>query len=186
MKKIFISFIVIFGPAYAVAQPSSVKPDWSAFQFLLGNWSGDGSGQPGQGTGSFTFSFDLQEMVIVRRNQTDYPATNSSPAFSHSDLMIIYRQPNLQTQAIYFDNEGHKIQYKTNISADGKSITFISDSLPAQPRFQLTYASFSADSLLITFEIAPPNHPHNFSKYLEGRAHRIATPFVVPSENKKK
>jgi len=171
--RIILAGIVIFCVQLS-AQQSSSKPDWSAFQFLLGEWTGEGSGDPGQGNGSFTFSLELQDQIIVRRNQSDYPETKTHAAFSHNDLMVIYPESGKPSSAIYFDNEGHTIQYKTNIAENGKSIIFTSDSLPAKPRFQLTYNSISNASLLITFKIAPPSKPNSFAKYIEGRAHRTA------------
>ena len=186
MTYIRILIITIgFFCVQAQAQQSYSKPDWSAFQFLLGEWTGEGSGDPGQGNGIFTFSLDLQDHILIRRNQSDYPETTTHAAFSHNDLMVIYQAPGQSVHAIYFDNEGHTIQYNTNISDNGKSITFTSDSLPAVPRFQLTYTSLSDDSLRITFEIAPPAKPSNFSKYLEGRAHRTKSNSAINSEKKK-
>jgi hypothetical protein len=168
----------------ATAQQQSLEPYWSAFQFLLGEWTGEGSGNPGQGNGNFTFSLDLQDHVLIRRNHSDYPATKAHVAFSHNDLMVIYQEMGQPVRAIYFDNEDHYIQYKTKISANGKSIAFISDSLPAKPRFQLTYTSLSNDSLLITFEIAPSDKPNDFSEYLEGRAHKTKSNPALHLEKK--
>jgi hypothetical protein len=170
----------------ARAQQSSPKPDWSAFQFLLGEWTGEGSGNPGQGSGIFSFSLDLQDHIIIRRNQSDYPETKAHAAFSHNDLMVIYQATGQPIRATYFDNEDHIIQYNINISENGKSITFISDSLPARPRFRLTYTSLSDDSLLITFEIAPTARPNDFAKYLEGRAYKTKSNPAINSEKKKK
>ncbi len=173
MTKIWILIIALILLCWqAVAQQSNSKPDWSAFQFLLGEWTGEGIGNPGQGNGIFTFSLDLQDHILIRRNQSDYPETKTHAAFSHNDLMVIYQAIGQPVRATYFDNEDHIIQYRTKISENGKSIAFISDSLPGQQRFQLTYTSLSDDSLLITFEIAPSDKPNNFSRYLEGRAHK--------------
>jgi hypothetical protein len=168
----------------ASAQQSSSKPELSAFQFLLGEWTGEGSGNPGEGNGTFTFSMDLQDHILIRRNQSDYPETKTHAAFSHNDLMVIYQAPGQTVHAIYFDNEDHTIQYNTTISHDGKSITFISDSLLNSPRFRLKYTALSEDSLLITFDIAPPAKPNSFSKYLEGRAHRTKSNHAINSEKK--
>jgi hypothetical protein len=184
IRMLVIAIILLCG--HAVGQQPSSKPDWSAFQFLLGECTGEGSGNPGQGTGIFTFSMDLQGHIIIRRNQSDYPATKTHAAFSHNDLMVMYQEPGLSAHAKYFDNEDHMIEYTISISSNGKSITFTSDSLPARPRFQLTYTSIAIDSLLITFEIAPPAAPQIFSKYIEGRAHRTKLIPDINSENKKK
>ncbi|MGD0036619.1 MAG: hypothetical protein ABSC53_04925 [Bacteroidota bacterium] len=184
IRILFIAIDLFF--MQATAQQSSLKPDWSAFQFLLGEWTGEGSGNPGQGNGNFTFSLDLQDHILIRRNQSDYPETKTHTAFSHNDLMVIYQTIGQPVQAIYFDNEDHVIQYKTKISENGKSIAFISDSLPVRPRFQLIYTSLSDDSLLITFEIAPPDKPNDFSKYLEGRAYKTESNPAIHLEKKKK
>ena len=128
----------------------------------------------------------LQDHIILRHNQSDYPETKTHAAFSHHDLMVIYQTPGPFVYAIYFDNENHTIHYNTHISIDRKSIIFISDSAQAGPRFKLTYASLSDDSLLIAFEIAPPGQPENFSKYLEGRAHRTAQNPEIKPEKKKR
>jgi hypothetical protein len=170
----------------ASAQQSAPKPDWSAFNFLLGDWTGEGSGDPGRGNGIFTFSLDLQDHILIRRNQSDYPETAKHPAFSHNDLMVMYQEPGKSARAIYFDNENHTIQYSVTISHEGKSITFISDSLAEGPRFKLTYSSLSIDSLLITFEIASPAKPNLFAKYLEGKAHRTNISPLINSEKIKK
>ena len=149
----------------AGAQQNISIPDWSAFQFLLGEWTCEGSG-------IFSFSYDLQDHILIRRSQSDYPETKTHADFSHNDLMVIFQKPGQSMRAIYFDNEGHTIHYNINISGRGKSVTFISDSLPSIPRFQLSYTSLSVDSLRMTFEIAPPSEPKKFSRYLEGKAHR--------------
>lgn len=168
------------------AQQPHLKPGLSDFQFLLGDWTGEGGGNPGQGKGDFTFAMDLQDHIIIRRNRSEYPATAAHAAFSHTDLMVIYEEPGNPVRAIYFDNEGHTIRYNTALSGDGKSIVFTSDSSPAGPRFQLTYTPLSNDSLLITFEIAPPATPNTFSKYLVGKALRVHSSPAHSSEQKEK
>jgi hypothetical protein len=168
---LFIFSTLLFG--ITTGQQNTSKPEWSYFQFLIGSWSGDGSGNPGEGKGDFTFSLDLQDHILVRHNRSDYPATESHPAFSHTDLMIIYPASNHPANAIYFDNEGHIIQYSVYLSENKNTVIFISDSSDSAPRFRLTYMALSADSLLITFEIAPPGKPGEFSVYLTGSVKKV-------------
>jgi hypothetical protein len=170
----------------ASSQQGSSKPDWSEFQFLMGEWTGEGSGQPGQGNGTFSFSMDLQDHVLIRRNQSDYPESKTHAAFSHNDLMVIYQEPGQTHHAIYFDNEGHTIPYRITTTNHGTSATFTSDSLKAQPRFRLTYTSLSKDTLLITFEIVPPATPTGFIPYLAGKAWRTNINSDHHSEKNKK
>ncbi len=171
---IFFGIIIpslLFAVGIVSAQQTSAKPDWSSLRYLIGEWIGEGSGDPGRGTGTFDFAFDLDERIIVRHNRSDYPATKDHPAFSHNDLLVIF--PGNSMEAIYFDNEGHVINYSCQISPGGDTIAFVSDALPKTPRFRLSYVKKAADTLLITFEIAQPSRPDEFAKYLEGLAHRV-------------
>jgi len=155
------------------AQPAPEKSAWGGFRFLLGEWVGLGQGKPGEGTGYFSFAFDLQERILVRRNHTEYPAAQGRPGFSHDDLMVIYRDDATKSvRAVYFDNEDHVIHYTAGFSADNKTLILLSDLLPSQPRFRLTYSQVKEGDLVIKFEIAPPGKPDVFATYLEGRARK--------------
>jgi hypothetical protein len=162
------AWLLSTGPA--MAQTSA--PDWSRWSFLLGEWVGEGAGQPGQGEGAFSFSLELQGRVIVRRSRTYFPAAEGRPAFAHDDLMIISKQPGLPEKAIYFDNEGHVIEYVASLAEDGNSVKFVSSWNFSAPIFRLTYAKAGPDGLAIKFEMAAADNPSQFKTYLEGRARR--------------
>ena len=155
----------------AVVESSS--PSWDNWQFLVGTWEAAGQGSPGQGAGTFSFTFDLQNKVLVRKSHTEYPGAAGRPAFSHDDLMVIYPdEAGKGYRATYFDSEGHVINYAAELSASGQTITFVSAVLPSQPRFRLTYVKKKEDILEIKFEIAPPGAPENFKVYVEGSARK--------------
>jgi hypothetical protein len=154
---------------YQAAQKAS---GWDAWEFLLGEWIGEGGGDPGQGTGRFTFSFDLQKTLLVRKNHVDYPPTNDRPAFAHDDLTVVYREGGGQIRAIYFDNEGHVINYAVEFSKDSSSIIFTSDLNPSAPRFRATYTKAANGTVGTAFEIAPPGKPEAFSLHVKGAARR--------------
>ena len=85
----------------------------------MGDWVGEG-GRPGQGTGRFSFRWDLQKHVLVRRGSAEFPAAQGRPVTVHEDLMVIYPAPGSSGfRAVYFDNEGHVINY--TISFPGRS-----------------------------------------------------------------
>lgn len=66
------------------------------------------------------------------------------------------------------------INYAVTFSDDNRTLTFLSDALPANPRFRLSYTRAGDDSMAIRFEIAPPGKPESFKTYLQGDARRQA------------
>jgi hypothetical protein len=167
------SILVLMAAASAAARGLPDQDPWEPYAYLVGDWIGEGSGQPGKGSGFFSFAWDLQKKVLVRRNRAEYPASQGRPAISHEDLMVIYRGETAgPTRAIYFDNEGHVINYVATVSDDKRTLTFQSDAAPSAPRFRLSYTKRGDDAVDIKFEIAPPGKPDGFKAYLEGSARR--------------
>jgi len=146
---------------------------WGPLAFLLGTWVGEGGGGPGQGTGWFSFTPDLANTILVRKNHADYPATSERPATTHDDLMIIYTDPAGGPQrAIYFDVERHVIEYAVEVAETPGTVRLISAPAPTQPGFRLTYTATGSDTLALTFEIAPPGESAAFAPYIEAQARR--------------
>ncbi|HEY1730442.1 MAG TPA: hypothetical protein VGG15_01755 [Terriglobales bacterium] len=165
-RWILIGIVLYSSLASAQTQP---KDRWAAWRPFVGTWVGVGSGQPGQGAGEFTFEPELQGAVLVRHNYAEYPATKDKPAYRHDDLMVIYADSE-NTRADYWDNEGHVIHYVAGVSAE--KLVFVSDAAQAGPRYRLTYVKTGADTLKLTFEIAPPNDRSAFKPYITSEAKR--------------
>jgi hypothetical protein len=165
-----VTTVVLLAGSLEAQQPQ-VDVRWAPLGFLLGDWTGEGGGNPGQGTGGFSFQADVQGKIMVRKNFAQYPASKERPAFRHEDLMIVYQDPaDQRVRAIYFDNEEHIIRYTVEGFAD--TVRFVSDILPSSPRYRLTYAKNGADALSVTFEIAPGGKPDAFTAYLQASARR--------------
>jgi hypothetical protein len=169
---ILICSVLLISTIRLSGQPAIPQPNWDEWKFLIGEWIGEGGGGPGQGTGGFTFSLDLQKRILVRKNYADYPATNDRPAFRHDDLMIVYQETGKPTRADYFDNEGHVIHYTVEFAKDSTAVVFVSDPSTSTPRFRMTNAKVGPDKLTIKFEIAPPGKPEAFSTYITASARR--------------
>jgi len=150
-----------------LAFPSKGADDWGPVQFLVGAWAGDGSGQPGQGSGEFSFAEDLQGKILVRKSFAEYPAANGRPAARHDDLMIVYRdEASHDLKATYFDSEGHVIPYAVKPVNGG--VVFVSEG-PGM-RYRLTYTNSGANALKLKFEIAQPGK--DFAPYIEASLRR--------------
>jgi len=144
--------------------------DWGPLQFLVGKWTGEGGRGPGQGSGAFSFTPDLQDKILVRKNFAAYPAANGKPAYRHDDLMIVYRdEASHYFRAIYFDSEEHTIQYSVKSGAAGAAV-FESAPSATGPRYRMTYTPGGAATARFQFEIAPPGK--DFTTYIEASLRR--------------
>jgi len=155
---------------------SADAPDpWARWRFLLGEWVGLGEGGPGTGTGGSTFALELDGRILVRHNRADYPAAAGRAAFSHRDLLIVYPGTcDSLFHAIYFDNEGHVIQYGVRLPARGGRAVFDSEGPQPGPRFRLTYQLKADGGLETEFSVAPPGA--ELTRYVAGTLRRAETP----------
>ena len=136
---------------------------WNKWNWLVGEWIGEGSGQLGSGSGTFSFNFDLDKKILVRKSHSEYPAKDNNPKIIHDDLMIVYLDySGIPSKANYYDNEGHTINYLITIS--DKSIIFTSEKLTNVPIFRLTYTLLENEIVNTKFEIAQDGV--NFINYI--------------------
>jgi hypothetical protein len=141
--------------------------NWNKWNWLMGNWVGEGTGQPGQGGGTFSFKHDLDKKILVRKSHSEYPATTGKKQVIHDDLMVVYMDySGYPGKAIYFDNEGHTINY--SISYPEKSIVFTSEKMPNVPVFRLTYSLLDDASVNTKFETSQDGQ--KFMTYIEGKS----------------
>jgi hypothetical protein len=168
-KDMRLAGILFLGLVPLLAQQTKDDARWAPLAFLIGDWTGEGGGGPGQGSGEFSFQPDLDGTILIRKNLSQYPATKDKPAYSHTDLMIVFQEDG-KLRAIYFDGEDHAIHYAVEPSAGRNSVQFVSDAPASQPRYRLTYRKNGDDRVAIQFEIAPPNQ--EYSTYIQATARR--------------
>jgi hypothetical protein len=143
---------------------------WDKWNWLTGEWIGEGSGQPGQGVGTFSFKTDLDGTILVRESHSEYPATENKPEVIHDDLMIVYPDhTGTPSKAIYFDNEGHTINY--SIAYSEKSIVLTSSRIQNVPVFRLTYTLLDTETVNTKFEMSQDGE--KFMTYIEGKSKKI-------------
>ena len=94
----FLLFLVFSNLGFA-----QTNQNWN---WLIGNWEGVGNGKPGEGKGVFSFEYQLDQNVIVRKSHSEYPSRDSKKMTIHDDLLVVYLDENKNlSKAIYFDNE---------------------------------------------------------------------------------
>lgn len=163
--KYFLITLILFGflnPGYG-----QLHTNWEKWNWLIGEWRGEGSGEPGQGEGTFNFKPDLDNKILVRRSHTQFPLSANQQGMIHNDLMIIYPDDSGNpVKAIYFDNEGHTINY--SITYNDRSIILTSDKIPKVPIFRLSYQLLPNKMVNTKFEIS--HDGVQFKTYLEGKS----------------
>ena len=148
--------------------------EWDKLEFLLGSWRSLLSGEPGQGlSGSATFVRDLDGKVMLRRSRAEFaPAAGETKGLVHDDLLIIYQQIGEDgLRAVYFDNEGHNINYVLRFPAEGK-VVFESPTDQPSPRFRLEYELGADGSLTTEFFVAAPGGA--LLSHVKGTVKRVA------------
>lgn len=164
----FIAFSFLISTTFA--QQNSPWKDWS---WLMGEWRGEGGGQPGQGGGTFSFKTDLDGKILVRKSHSEYPASGNRPATIHDDLMIVsldyFGNP---TKAIYFDNEGHTINY--TITYAPNTVVLTGEKIANVPVFRLTYSLLDNQMVNTKFEMSQDGE--KFMTYVEGKSKKINQP----------
>lgn len=167
--RIKFFFFLVFSLSFSTtfAQQNSTWKDWS---WLIGEWRGEGGGQPGQGGGTFSFKTDLDGKILVRKSHSEYPASGNRPATIHDDLMIISLDySGNPTKAIYFDNEGHTINY--SISYAPNTIVLTSEKMANVPVFRLTYTLLDTQMVNTKFEMSQDGE--KFMTYVEGKSKKV-------------
>jgi hypothetical protein len=172
-KNIFIVALILFLSQSLFAQVFDKEPvkdtTWAKWNFLIGNWEGDGNGKPGKGNGAFSFKTDLDDNILVRKSSTIFPKTQDKAVLVHDDLLIIYPDTTgIPSKAIYFDNEGHVLNY--TITYTDSSIVLTSDVVPDLARFRLSYIKIDSKKVNVRFEMALPPEQNKFMTYIEEKA----------------
>jgi hypothetical protein len=144
-------------------------PSWGPLEFLLGEWSGTGSGNPGEVVaGKSSFTFDLDKHILVRKSQAELAARPGEKTGSlHFDLLIISPGAGeVKYRGVYFDNEGHVIQYRISCTEKPQTALFESEATGGGPRFRLIYTVLPDGLLNVEFQIARPGG--EFQVYTKG------------------
>lgn len=175
MKKILL--FVLLMPVFTNAQLSKKDSLWLPMSFFIGNWAGDGKGEPGNGKYERSYNWVLNKKFIEVNNKSTYPPSenNKQKGEVHEDIgFISYDGIQKSFMLRQFHIEGFVNQYKLeSISADGKSIVFISEALENIPpgyRARETYTIITRDEFTELFEIADPGK--DFAVYSQVRLKR--------------
>ena len=175
LRQIECGVLLLLAVSTLMAQAQQPKPasdPWRQLAFMLGDWTASGTKEQSEAKGGFSLKPDLDGKILVRRNFAEYPAREAGkPPLRHEDLMIVYPSgSDSQYATIYFDNEGHVINYVLTCDEKRSSVRLESTGPEKAPRFRLDYLLKPDSTLEITFSIAQPGD--TFKVYTTGTAHK--------------
>ncbi len=159
-----ISIIVLYshfaaGPASAVQATPKTDP-WDQLRFLVGEWTGTGSGNSGNSTVERTYEFILGNQFLLVRNKSIFDPQEKNPKGElHEDLGVISYDTNRKKFILReFYSEGFVNQFVLEeISEDGKRLVFNTESVengPPNMRARTTLEITGERELAETFELA--------------------------------
>jgi hypothetical protein len=159
----FFLFIAASWSQNATAADSA----WKSLEFLLGTWEAktQGGSATAAGSGTYTFQWELRRHLLARHSATATCKGPSNFDCEHSDLLYVYESsPGGPVKAIYFDNEGHVINYDVSTPAPNRAV-FLSPATNPGPQFRLVY-ELKDRTMQGQFQIRMPGESE-FKSYLE-------------------
>jgi hypothetical protein len=69
--RLLIGVLFISTAAAGSAWGSAPDDPWKPYEFLIGQWTGEGGGEPGKGSGEFSFAWDLQKFEMAPPGKSD-------------------------------------------------------------------------------------------------------------------
>lgn len=150
----------------AAAQQATPKPDpWEPVRFLLGDWRGTATGEPGEGAVTRSYELVLENRFIHERNKSSYAAREAGKdgeVHEHWSF-ISYDRAEKVIRMRQFHQESFVISYALNREASTPTkLVFESErfeNFDNAWRARETYERVSEREFVETFELKPPDKP---------------------------
>lgn len=85
MHKLLV--LLLLAPAALFGQLTKKDSIWLPLKPFIGEWTGEGSGEPGKGKYERTYRFTLNNNFMEIRNKSTYPPSENNPAGEiHEDI----------------------------------------------------------------------------------------------------
>jgi len=192
MRAVFPVLLCLLGSVAIAAKekppiqyviPLPPKPDFSALDWLVGEWSGKTTGRSAAGEVRLSAAFDLEKQFLVLRGEVSFAASKTAPATRESWMGILSAMPGepgffLRT----FSSTGFIARYR--VAVDGPEIRFNPEGGEQPPPgwlFRRAIQRTGPGEFTETVQVAPPARP--FFDYYTAKLSRVApqdTPSAAP------
>ncbi|WP_243302525.1 hypothetical protein [Geothrix oryzisoli] len=159
--------LALFCLVGSTTQAQDPKPDaWAPLRFLVGEWQGVATGEPGAGTADRRYEFILNHRFLHERNTSAFPpqAKNKTGEVHEHWSLFSYDRKRKTFLFRQFHQEGFVVTYALNSTLSTPSkLVFESEQLenvPSSWKARETYELISNHEFIETFEIAQTDRPY--------------------------
>ena len=165
MKKGIAGFFLLIGLANQ-AQAPEMKPDpWAPIRFMVGEWQGTSSGEPGIGSVARHYEFILKGRFLHERNTSTYPPQEKNKAgevhehwsfFSYDKKRktLVFRQLHQESFVLTYSLNS-TLSSPTKLVFESEQLENINSSWKARE----TYEILSDNEFTEVFEVAQTDKP---------------------------
>jgi hypothetical protein len=150
---------------------------WIPLRVLEGKWQGTAKGEPGKGTSTREYRFELGGRFLSARNRSVYePKSEGAKPEVHEDIgMFSFDRALKKIVLRQFHVEGFVNEYTLDsVSPDGRSFELVTvriENIAPGWRAREAYRIISSDEVVETFLLAAPGR--DFEVYSETRLTRV-------------
>lgn len=170
MKPSILALICLFIPVLLQAKekqhttyriPLPPKPDFSALDWLVGEWAGKTTGHSPQGEFRLAVSYDLDKRFMVFREEISLAATDAVPATKESWMGILFASRGGAAFLLRIFSSTGFINL-CRVTVDGGEISFNpegGDKPPPGWLFRRVFERSGDGEVNEMVQVAPPNKP---------------------------
>jgi hypothetical protein len=157
MLRIIFLMLILMVPSVQ----TQTSPDWKVFNFFIGSWQGQSTGQWGAGKCDSQFQFKLTGTYLEAKFRTVTPPQEKMPKGEvHENLdMVSFDKARGKFIQREFNVEGFVNQYILTVSPDNKTLVWETEAIEnIEPgwRARQTWRIVGPDEWVEIFELAPP------------------------------
>lgn len=135
---------------------------WEAFRYFLGDWTGSGTGKPGNSSAERSYRLTLADQFIEMRGRSLYEPQEANPTGEDHQEIGLLSSDNERGVFVLreFHVEGYVNQYVLEaFDSEDSRFVFVTEgieNIPAGWRARTTIEILSDDSFRETFDLAGP------------------------------
>jgi len=162
------------GVQYQIPLPA--PPDYSALDWLVGEWTGTTTGNSPEGKVHLSVSLDIEKQFLILREEVSLAATPTTPAMKESWMGILCPDPGAAGFVLrVFSSTGFVTRYRVKV--DGPQVRLNPDGgdrPPADWLFRRVLMRTAPGEFTETVQTAPPSK--SFFDWYTARFMRVSPP----------